>query len=460
MGRAEDPSAGAAVFVSHAAHDRRRACQIAEALQGRGFGVWLDRWRLLGGQGFRAEIERVLERCGAVLVLWSVTSVTSDWVRAEAERGRARGVLIPVRLDDTTPPMPFGELHTLDLSGWDGVDPGDAGLRDVIASIAALTGRSATAPGASRPPWRLMVRALAPVFAAAVLAVLAISWLVLRPGLPVPVLSGIPVAVLLVGALVRATHTTRWLAFCAQGLCRAPGLAALALLVALLWSCTSVVIEADTASPDARSPLPLRATLSGPGGGAGDHRVLTAGEPVGRWLRLVPPWGRTVRVHVEGHEPPPPATIFPWCGARWRLGAELAPSPVLLVRLPDWSSSVAGGSVVAVEDALGGRLAQAVVAEDSLAVLVGGGEGPAPEPTAAWARELTAPEFDPGSKRSVLAGWARPTRTSWETKPLSWGRRLVILMTTPSGDQFASDPFPLEGVFTDEQPGLTQLTRK
>lgn len=107
------------IFFSYASEDRARVEKIVHVLEGRGLDVWWDR-DLVAGAMYERVIEQHLDDAPVVMVAWSEHSVASRWVRAEAGRGLERGVLVPVRLDGSRLPMPFGELHTPDLSHWNG----------------------------------------------------------------------------------------------------------------------------------------------------------------------------------------------------------------------------------------------------------------------------------------------------------------------------------------------------
>ena len=54
------------------------------------------------------------------MVIWSAEAVKSQWVRAEANVAREAGTLVQVRVDETTPPLPFNEIQCVDLIGWSG----------------------------------------------------------------------------------------------------------------------------------------------------------------------------------------------------------------------------------------------------------------------------------------------------------------------------------------------------
>ena len=110
---------GGHVFVSYARADRERVAPIVAALEARGRTVWWDH-HLAGGAAFAKEIEAALRSAGAVIVVWSQTSIHSDWVRDEAAVGRDCGRLVPISLDGAAAPLGFGQYHVVAMSGWNG----------------------------------------------------------------------------------------------------------------------------------------------------------------------------------------------------------------------------------------------------------------------------------------------------------------------------------------------------
>ena len=62
-------------------------------------------------------IEERLNTAKAVVVLWSVHAAKSQWVRAEADSGRNRHLLVQASLDGTVPPLPFNQIQCADLNG-------------------------------------------------------------------------------------------------------------------------------------------------------------------------------------------------------------------------------------------------------------------------------------------------------------------------------------------------------
>src|SRR5262245_25442669 len=110
MGRA--PMAD--IFISYAKTDRPLASKLAAMLEAEGWKTWWDT-TLVPGDDFRNEIMTQLGRARAVIVIWTDTSIKSDWVRSEAGRAQADRKLIPVKLPhlvyEDLPP-PFDVLHT------------------------------------------------------------------------------------------------------------------------------------------------------------------------------------------------------------------------------------------------------------------------------------------------------------------------------------------------------------
>jgi hypothetical protein len=126
------------IFISYNNEDRSRAELFAQALEGRGWSVFWDR-TIPTGRMWRETIGKELSEARCVVVLWSKTSIDSDWVREEADDAKARRVLVPVRVDNVQPPLGFRGLQTADLVNWKAKEPTQAFDR-LTADIAALIG--------------------------------------------------------------------------------------------------------------------------------------------------------------------------------------------------------------------------------------------------------------------------------------------------------------------------------
>ena len=102
------------IFISYSKVDRELALKLSAFLEAEGWTVWWDR-SLSAGDTYRDEIMKELAAARAVIVIWTQTSVSSDWTRAEAGRAKTEGKLIPAKATGLTYaeiPLPFGEMHT------------------------------------------------------------------------------------------------------------------------------------------------------------------------------------------------------------------------------------------------------------------------------------------------------------------------------------------------------------
>jgi len=102
------------VFVSYAREDLPRVKPLVGMLEAQGWSVFWDR-QILPGQQWSNLLEEKLTAAKAVVVVWSRSSVQSEWVKAEAMAARERGILVPVRIDAAPIPLPFGLIQTADL---------------------------------------------------------------------------------------------------------------------------------------------------------------------------------------------------------------------------------------------------------------------------------------------------------------------------------------------------------
>lgn len=133
------------VFLSYAEEDGDTARRVASLLQAQGWSV----------QRERASAGDAQARC--MVVLWSRHSVNSDEVAAQAEQGRARHALVPVLLEQVTPPPGLRSIQAADLSGWDGA--ADApGARQLVADLAGLLGQPLPSGRVILPPAKVAPR--------------------------------------------------------------------------------------------------------------------------------------------------------------------------------------------------------------------------------------------------------------------------------------------------------------
>lgn len=124
------------VFVSYKSDDRDRVRPIVEVLEAAGWEVWWDK-HVEAGRAFDREIENAIDGAKCVLVVWSATSIDSDWVRNEASEGLDRAILVPVVVDDVRPPLAFRRQQTIDFHSKQNFD-------EVVTAVARLVPLKAT----------------------------------------------------------------------------------------------------------------------------------------------------------------------------------------------------------------------------------------------------------------------------------------------------------------------------
>ncbi|MCB2066404.1 MAG: TIR domain-containing protein [Erythrobacter sp.] len=154
MSEADGTTAGGqgetTVFVSYSRADQPQAAKVIELLEAAGFAVWWDA-TLTPGTRYVEKTEAALESARAVVVLWTQTSIASNWVRDEAQSARDRHLLVPVSLDGSMAPLGFRQFQAIDFSRWKG-DSADPVAQHLLAAVSELHGRE------GKPPPPLIVR--------------------------------------------------------------------------------------------------------------------------------------------------------------------------------------------------------------------------------------------------------------------------------------------------------------
>jgi hypothetical protein len=108
------------IFISYAREDKERVRPIVKELEKLGWSLFWDT-KIQPGDNWPIEITEALKSSRCVVVLWSLASVDfkiHHWIRAEAEFGRKKGILVPLLLDEVEIPIEFSHLQAADLSGW------------------------------------------------------------------------------------------------------------------------------------------------------------------------------------------------------------------------------------------------------------------------------------------------------------------------------------------------------
>ena len=172
------------VFVSYSSFDRERVRPIVEELTTSGMNVWWDS-RIAPGAGFDSEIQNALDKARCVLVVWSEHSVTSEWVITEASEGAERGILVPVSIDDSRPPLAFRRRQTIAIGrGKAALDQVSSAVRNVLDGTSVEIGRATPRRTGSKALWGivgLLAGAIAGVFGAHLLTVSRSAEIALSP---------------------------------------------------------------------------------------------------------------------------------------------------------------------------------------------------------------------------------------------------------------------------------------
>ena len=126
------------IFISYSREDRLAAGRLAEALKSNGWSVWWDP-DISPGEIWDELIERELANVSCVVVLWSATSVNKQWVKAEATEAQARGILVPVFIENVKPPLAFRQIQAAPLADWRG-ESEHAGFQQLLCTICKLVG--------------------------------------------------------------------------------------------------------------------------------------------------------------------------------------------------------------------------------------------------------------------------------------------------------------------------------
>jgi hypothetical protein len=120
------------IFISYAHEDQERVRPIVKELEKR-WSVFWDK-KIPPGKTWEDSIGKALEESPCVLVVWSHSSVKSDWVKEEADVAKKRDTFVPLFLDKVDPPMGFRRIHAADLSDWKN-DNAHQGFQLLIGAI-------------------------------------------------------------------------------------------------------------------------------------------------------------------------------------------------------------------------------------------------------------------------------------------------------------------------------------
>ena len=128
------------IFISYASEDRDRVKPLAQALEEQGWSVFWDR-TIPGGKIWDEVIEEALDAAKCVIVIWSKISKSSKWVRAEAEEGLKRNILVPVSIETIKIPLLFRPIQAVSLINWQ-EDSSHPQFKKLLSDLSSILGPS------------------------------------------------------------------------------------------------------------------------------------------------------------------------------------------------------------------------------------------------------------------------------------------------------------------------------
>ena len=105
------------IFLAYSRANSKKADKFRDAFEKEGFSVFVDINTPIG-ERWREHIEKQLNACAVLVVLWSKTSVKSDYVKEEADIAKDRQKLFPVMITKCELPYGFRSYQTLDMTSW------------------------------------------------------------------------------------------------------------------------------------------------------------------------------------------------------------------------------------------------------------------------------------------------------------------------------------------------------
>jgi hypothetical protein len=104
-------------FISHCSEDKAIVRQIERLLIPHA-NTWFDENNIKVGDSISAAIDEGLENCDVIVLCFSENTKNSDWVRREYGYAMHKGIkILPVRLDNTSPPPTLQDTNYIDFPG-------------------------------------------------------------------------------------------------------------------------------------------------------------------------------------------------------------------------------------------------------------------------------------------------------------------------------------------------------
>lgn len=107
------------IFISYSHKDSDFVRSMILALEAEKFSVWWDH-TIPPGKTWDDVIARGIKDAKACIIVWSETSVASDWVKEEAALAKEYQKYLPVQIGPDAAPIGFRRIQSADLRHWDG----------------------------------------------------------------------------------------------------------------------------------------------------------------------------------------------------------------------------------------------------------------------------------------------------------------------------------------------------
>ncbi|MFU7528834.1 TIR domain-containing protein [Qipengyuania sp. ASV99] len=153
------------IFISYSRADRDRVAHIADALQAEGYEVWWDR-DIRAGEEFDHVIDKAIKKSKAIVVVWSRHSISSRWVKEEAEDGVEADTLVPVTIDPITIPRGFRRIQAAELQDGGDNPTHSTNWPEFLESVRKIAGTASAEPGTSTRSQAELLRVLTATAAA------------------------------------------------------------------------------------------------------------------------------------------------------------------------------------------------------------------------------------------------------------------------------------------------------
>jgi len=123
------------LFISHATEDYQPALEIVDKIERRGLSCWIAPRDVLAGKPYRDEIADAIERCRAMLVVFSEHCNSSMWVPREvAVADDAGKTIITLRVEDAQPKRGL-KLCLANLQRVDAFSAPEQAIEEVMRAV-------------------------------------------------------------------------------------------------------------------------------------------------------------------------------------------------------------------------------------------------------------------------------------------------------------------------------------